>query len=125
MYGNTDLKRLYAEIKDVEEDDSEEYYDDDETDEEFNEKMKKLNEKNPNDSEQMKFYKKENRKMLYRLEDALAENNELQKKLIKIEEIVVKKQNELYSELKKGFEILINDFNLTNKRSNIYYYVFF
>ena len=112
-------KKTSGEIKDVEEDDSEEYYDDDETDEEFNEKMKKLNEKNPNDSEQMKFYKKENRKMLYRLEDALAENDELQKKLIKIEEIVVKKQNELYSELKKGFEILINDFNLTNKNRDI------
>ena len=82
--------------------------------------MKKLNEKNPNDSEQMKFYKKENRKMLYRLEDALAENDELQKKLIKIEEIVVKKQNELYSQLKKGFEILINDFNFTNKNRDIF-----
>ena len=107
-------KKTSGEIKEIEEDDSEEYYDD-ETDEEFNEKMKKLNEKNPNDSEQMKLYKKENRKMLYRLEDALAENDELQKKLIKIEEIVVKKQNELYSQLKKGFEILINDFNFTNK----------
>ena len=111
-------KKISGEIKDVEEDDSEEYYDD-ETDEEFNEKMKKLNEKNPNDSEQMKLYKKENRKMLYRLEDALAENEELQKKLIKIEEIVVKKQNELYSQLKKGFEILINDFNFTNKNRDI------
>ena len=67
----------------------------------------------------MKLYKKENRKMLYRLEDALAENEELQKKLIKIEEIVVKKQNELYSQLKKGFEILINDFNFTNKNRDI------
>ena len=111
-------KKISGEIKDVEEDDSEEYYDD-ETDEEFNEKMKKLNEKNTNDSEQMKLYKKENRKMLYRLEDALAENEELQKKLIKIEEIVVKKQNELYSQLKKGFEILINDFNFTNKNRDI------
>ena len=81
--------------------------------------MKKLNEKNPNDNEQMKLYKKENRKMLYRLEDALAENDELQKKLIKIEEIVVKKQNELYSQLKKGFEILISDFNFTNKNRDI------
>ena len=111
-------KKTSGEIKDIEEDDSEEYYDD-ETDEEFNEKMKKLNEKNPNDNEQMKLYKKENRKMLYRLEDALAENDELQKKLIKIEEIVVKKQNELYSQLKKGFEILISDFNFTNKNRDI------
>ena len=52
--------------------------------------MKKLNEKNPNDNEQMKLYKKENRKMLYRLEDALAENDQLQKKLIKISTVVDK-----------------------------------
>ena len=107
-------KKMSNEIKVEEEEDSEEYYDD-ETDEEFNEKMKKINQKNPNDNEEMKLYKKENRKMLYRLEDALDENDELKRKMIKIEEIVTKKQNELYNSLRTNFEALIGDFNLTNK----------
>ena len=107
-------KKISNEIKDEEEEDSEDYYDD-ETDEEFNEKMKKINQKNPNDNEEMKLYKKENRKMLYRLEDALDENDELKRKMIKIEEIVTKKQNELYNSLRTNFEALIGDFNLTNK----------
>ena len=80
--------------------------------------MEKLNQKNPNDSKEMKLYKKENRKMLYRLEDALSENQELKQKMIKIEEIVTKKQNELYNNLKTNFEILLGDFNLTNKNRN-------
>ena len=108
------IKKVSNEIKEDEEEESEDYYDD-ETDEEFNEKMKKLNKKNPKDSEEMKHYKKENRKMLYRLEDALDEIEELKQKMIKIEEIVTKKQNELYNSLKKNFENLIVDFNLSNK----------
>ena len=110
-------KKISNEIKDDEEEDSEDYYDD-ETDEEFNEKMKKINQKNPNDNEEMKLYKKENRKMLYRLEDALDENDELKQKMIKIEEIVTKKQNELYNSLKINFETLFGDFNLTNKNKD-------
>jgi hypothetical protein len=110
-------KKTSNEIKEDEEEESEDYYDD-ETDEEFNEKMEKLNQKNPNDSKEMKLYKKENRKMLYRLEDALSENQELKQKMIKIEEIVTKKQNELYNNLKTNFEILLGDFNLTNKNRN-------
>ena len=108
------IKKISGEIKEDAEDDSEEYYDD-ETDEEFNEKMKKLNQKNPNDTEEMKLYKKENRKMLYRLEDALDQINELKQKMIKIEQIVNQKQNELYNSLKNYFKILIDDFNITNK----------
>ena len=108
------IKKVSNEIKEDEEEESEDYYDD-ETDEEFNEKIKKLNKKNPKDSEEMKYYKKENRKMLYRLEDALDEIEELKQKMIKIEEIVTKKQNELYNSLKKNFENLIVDFNLSNK----------
>ena len=80
--------------------------------------MKKLNQKNPNDSEEMKKYKKENRKMLYRLEEALDEIDELKQKMIKIEEIVTKKQNELFNALKTGFEAIIGDFNLTNKNKD-------
>ena len=108
------VKKVSNEIKEDEEEDSEDFYDD-ETDEEFNEKMKKINKKNPNDTEEIKLYKKENRKMLYRYEDALDEINELKQKMIKIEEIVVKKQNELYNSLKITFETLIGDFNLSNK----------
>ena len=103
--------------KDEEEEESEDYIDD-ETDEEFNEKMKKINQKNPKDNEEMKLYKKENRKMLYRLEDALEDNNELKQKMITIEKIVTKKQNELYKSLKGTFETLVGDFNLTNKNKD-------
>ena len=103
--------------KDEEEEESEDYIDD-ETDEEFNEKMKKINQKNPKDNEEMKLYKKENRKMLYRLEDALEDNNELKQKMITIEKIVTKKQNELYNSLKGTFETLVGDFNLTNKNKD-------
>ena len=84
--------------------------------------MKNLNKKNKNDTEEMKIYKKENRKILYRLEDTLDENNELKQKMIKIEEIVTKKQNELYTSLQNNFEKIIGDFNLTNKNRDILNY---
>ena len=109
-------KKVSNEIND-EEEESEDYYDD-ETDEEFIEKMEKLNQKNPKESKEMKLYKKENRKMLYRLEDALTENQELKQKMITIEEIVTKKQNEYNESLKMSFEKLLGDFNLTNKNKN-------
>jgi hypothetical protein len=111
------IKKVSNEIKEAEEEESEDYYDD-ETDEEFNEKMKNINKKNPNDTEEMKLYKKENRKLLYRFEDALAEIEELKQKMIIIEEVVAKKQNELYNSLKNKFETLICDFNLSNKNKD-------
>ena len=97
---------------------------DEETDEEFIIKMKKINKLNPNDKYEMKIYKKENRRMLLRYEDALDENNELKKKMIKIEEIVINKQNELYNNLKKGFKALLNFLNINNKsKDKIIYFL--
>ena len=114
------IKKVSNDIKEAEEEESEDYYDD-ETDDEFNEKMKNINKKNPNDTEEMKLYKKENRKLLYRFEDALAEIEELKQKMIIIEEVVAKKQNELYNSLKNKFETLICDFNLSNKNKDSLY----
>ena len=97
---------------------------DEETDEEFIIKMKKINKFNVNDKYEMKIYKKENRRMLIRYEDALDENNELKKKMIKIEEIVINKQNELYNNLKKGFKALLNYLNINNKsKDKIIYFL--
>ena len=97
---------------------------DEETDEEFIIKMKKINKSNVNDKYEMKIYKKENRRMLIRYEDALDENNELKKKMIKIEEIVINKQNELYNNLKKGFKALLNYLNINNKsKDKIIYFL--
>ena len=97
---------------------------DEETDEEFIIKMKKINKLNANDKYEMKIYKKENRRMLIRYEDALDENNELKKKMIKIEEIVINKQNELYNNLKKGFKALLNFLNINNKsKDKIIYFL--
>ena len=97
---------------------------DEETDEEFIIKMKKINKFNANDKYEMKIYKKENRRMLIRYEDALDENNELKKKMIKIEEIVINKQNELYNNLKKGFKALLNFLNINNKsKDKIIYFL--
>ena len=63
----------------------------------------------------MKIYRKENRKLIIRYEDALDKIEELKEKMVKIEEVVTKKDNELYSSLKKYFNIILSDFNITNK----------
>ena len=88
---------------------------DDDTDEEFLIKIKKLNEYNTNDNYNLQIVKKENRKMIHRYEDALDQNNELKKKMIIIEEIVINKQNELYNNLKKGFKSLLCFLTINNK----------
>ena len=98
--------------------------DDEDTDEEFIIKLKKLNEYKINDNYEMKINKKENRKLLNRYEDSLDENNELKKKMILIEEIVINKQNELYNNLKKGFKDLLIFLNINNKsRGKIIYFL--
>jgi CRISPR/Cas system-associated endonuclease Cas3-HD len=77
-----------------------------------------------NDNYEMKINKKENRKLLNRYEDSLDENNELKKKMILIEEIVINKQNELYNNLKKGFKDLLIFLNINNKsRGKIIYFL--
>ena len=98
--------------------------DDEDTDEEFIIKIKKLNETKINDNYQMKSYKKENRKLIHRYEDALDENHELKKKMILIEEIVINKQNELYNNLKKGFKDLLLFLSINNKsKGKIIYFL--
>ena len=97
------------------EEDEDEEEEDEETDEDFIVKMKKINEYTINDKYEMKVYKKENRKMIHRYEDTLEQNNELKKKMIIIEEIVVNKQNELYNNLKKGFKALLCYLTINNK----------
>ena len=99
----------------IEDEDEDEEEDDDETDEEFIEKIKKINKYRINDNYEMKIYKKENKKMIHRYEFTLDENNELKKKMITIEEIVINKQNELYNNLKKGFNALLNYLTINNK----------
>ena len=87
----------------------------------FLNRVKALNKALKKDSDEMKNFKKENRKIIMRLEDALDDNDDLKEKMLKIEEVVNKKQNELYTTLKINFCTLINDFNLnqTNKNSLI------
>ena len=98
--------------------------DDEDTDEEFIIKIKKLNETKINDNYEMKSYKKENRKLIHRYEDALDENHELKKKMILIEEIVINKQNELYNNLKKGFKDLLLFLSINNKsKGKIIYFL--
>ena len=75
----------------------------------------------------MKLYRKENRKMLYKLEDTLDEVDELNQKMIKIEKLVNEKQEQLYNSLKKYFNRIIIDFgtniniNNENKETFIYF----
>ena len=99
---------------DEEESEEDEEYDDNENEDEFLEKMKKLNKKRKDDNEEMKMYRKENRKMLIRLEDALDEIDELNQKMIKIEEVIPQKINEIYTILKKYFNSIISDINISN-----------
>ena len=98
--------------------------DDEDTDEEFIIKLKSINENKISDNKETKLYKKENRKLIHRYEDALDENHELKKKMILIEEIVINKQNELYNNLKKGFKDLIIFININNKsKAKIIYFL--
>ena len=89
--------------------------DDEDTDEEFIIKLKNINENKISDNKEIKIYKKENRKLIHRYEDALDENDELKKKMILIEEIVINKQNELYNNLKKGLKDLLIFLSINNK----------
>ena len=98
--------------------------DDEDTDEEFIIKLKSINENKISDNKETKLYKKENRKLIHRYEDALDENHELKKKMILIEEIVINKQNELYNNLKKGFKDLMIFININNKsKAKIIYFL--
>ena len=98
--------------------------DDEDTDEEFIIKLKNINENKIDDNKEIKIYKKENRKLIHRYEDALDENHELKKKMILIEEIVINKQNELYNNLKKGFRDLLIFLNINNKsKGKIIYFL--
>ena len=98
--------------------------DDEDTDEEFIIKLKSINEYKISDNKETKLYKKENRKLIHRYEDALDENHELKKKMILIEEIVINKQNELYNNLKKGFKDLMIFININNKsKAKIIYFL--
>ena len=98
--------------------DEEEEGDDEENDEDFLIKMKKINKYRINDNYEMKIYKKENKKLIRRYEDVLYvldENDELKKKMITIEKIVINKQNELYNNLQKGFKSLLSYLTINNK----------
>ena len=98
--------------------------DDEDTDEEFIIKLKNINDIKIGDNKEIKIYKKENRKLIHRYEDALDENHELKKKMILIEEIVINKQNELYNNLKKGFKDLLIFININNKsKTKIIYFL--
>ena len=99
---------------DEEESEEDEEYDDNENEDEFLEKMKKLNKKRKDDNEEMKMYRKENRKMLIRLEKALDEIDEFEQKMINIEEGITKKINDTYTSLKKYFNSIISDINISN-----------
>ena len=124
MFIEANNKLEYNENDNGVDDYEDEEEEDEETDEEFIIKMKKINKFNSNDKFEMKIYKKENRRMLSRYEDALDENNELKKKMIKIEEIVINKQNELYNNLKKGFKALLNFLTINNKsKDKIIYFL--
>ena len=120
-----DIKSMLLTIEKEEEDNNfSEEEDDEDTDEEFIIKLKKINENKISDNKEIKIYKKENRKLIHKYEDALDENHELKKKMILIEEIVINKQNELYNNLKKGFKDLLIFLNINNKsKAKIIYFL--
>ena len=110
--------KLFNDEEGVDNKDEEEDDDDEENDEDFLLKIKKINKYRNNDSYEMKIYKKENKKLIRRYEDvlyALDENDELKKKMILIEKIVVNKQNELYYNLQRGFKSLLSFLTINNK----------
>ena len=57
--------------------------------------------------------------MINKFIDTLDENDELKEKLGKIEELVIKKDNELYFNLKKYFINILPDFKITNNNRSI------
>ena len=110
---------IKSEDDDMEEEEEEISEDENKNIDEFLEKMKKLNHKRKNDNENMKAFRKENRKMINKFLDTLDENDELKEKMKKIEELMIKKDNELYSNLKKYFSNILQDLKITNKNRNI------
>ena len=118
------IKSNISIINNKEEKDFSDEDDDEDTDEEFIIKLKNINEYKINDSKEIKIYKKENKKLIHRYEDALDDNHELKKKMILIEEIVINKQNELYNNLKKGFKDLLIFLTINNKsKGKILYFL--
>ena len=107
------------------EEESDDFYDYEEEDpDEFLKKMKKINKKFKLDNEELKSYKKENRKMISKFEDTLDEVDELKEKMISIEKLVSEKQELLYNSLKKYFNMILVDINLTKEnRENIIYFM--
>ena len=102
-----------------EEEESEDFYEyENEPNDDFIKKLKKLNKKNKTDNEEMKLYRKENRKLIYKLEDTLDEVDELKEKMDKIEKLVAEKQGQLYNSLKKYFGRILVDFNLNLNLNN-------
>ena len=53
--------------------------------------------------------------MINRYELCIKENNELKKRMLQIEGLVINKQNELYNNLKNGFKNLLNYLTINNK----------
>ena len=119
LFIERNMKWFYNNEDGLEEDEEEE---DDENDDDFIAKIKKVNKYRIKDNYEMKIYKKENKKLIHRYEFTLDENSELKKKMITIEEIVINKQNELYNNLKKGFNALLN--YLINNKRKIKLYIF-
>ena len=108
------------------EEESEDFYDyENEANDEFIKKLKKMNKKNKSDSEEMKLYRKENRKMIYKLEDTLDEVDELKEKMVKIEKLVAEKQGQLYNSLKKYFGRILVDFNINLNNDNRENFIYF
>ena len=108
------------------EEESEDFYDyENEANDEFINKLKKMNKKNKSDSDEMKLYRKENRKMIYKLEDTLDEVDELKEKMVKIEKLVAEKQGQLYNSLKKYFGRILVDFNINLNNDNRENFIYF
>ena len=119
--GNKLENKTNDEIKsedDMEEEEEEISEDENNNIDEFLEKMKKLNHKRKHDNENMKAFRKENRKMINKFLDTLDENDELKEKMKKIEELMIKKDNELYFNLKKYFKSILPGFKITNNNKN-------
>ena len=108
------------------EEESEDFYEyENETNDDFIKKLKKLNKKNKADNDEMKLYRKENRKLIYKLEDTLDEVDELKEKMDKIEKLVAEKQGQLYNSLKKYFGRILVDFNINLNNENSDNFIYF
>ena len=110
----------------IEEEESEDFYDyENEDNSEFIKRLKKINKKNKSDNDEMKLFRKENRKLIYKLEDTLDEVDELKEKMDKIEKLVAEKQGQLYNSLKKYFSRILIDFNITLNNENKENFIYF